>query len=121
MMPFVVSNSTEFLSDDEIKIHLALCDVDVMVKKGRDVYIDAVVKVFASASECKSAVVVSDVELADELTPKDAGIEIYFAKGGDDIWDIAKQLKVKPEIVEKQNQDLTFPLEKDENIAIYYN
>ena len=120
-IPFVVSNSTEINPNTAINVVAKLCDVDVMVKKGRDVYLDASVKVFVNVTECVSGVVISDIKIGEQLEPKDAGIEIYFAKAGDDIWDISKQLKINPELIERQNQELEFPLEKDENIAIFYD
>ena len=120
-IPFVVSNSTELPEGSEIRVVATLSDVDVMVKKGRDVYLDACLKVYASVTQCVSGVVISDVQVGEPLQKQDEGIEIYFAKSGDDVWDIAKELKVDPLLIETQNSDVVFPLEKDENIAVYYN
>ena len=63
---------------------------------------------------------VSNVNSVGELEPKDSAIEVYFAKSGERVWDIAKGLKVSSEMICNQNPDITDPLEKDQNIAIYY-
>lgn len=120
-VPVVLTSNTELDNNSQIKVFETLSDVDIMVKKGREVYIDALVKVFANVSKCTGGAVISELTFGDNLPEKDAGIEIYFAKTGDDVWDIAKQLKIKPEIIEQQNQEICFPLEKDENISVYYN
>ena len=120
-VPVVLTSNTELDNDSQIKAFATLSDVDIMVKKGREVYIDALVKVFANISQCNDGAVISGLTFGDNIQERDAGIEIFFAKAGDDVWDIAKQVKVKPEIIEQQNQEICFPLEKDENISIYYN
>lgn len=120
-VPTILTSNTDIDKDSQIEVFATLCDVDVMVKKGREVYVDAVVKVFANVCVTKSGAVISEVEFGEEISASDAGIEIYFAKAGDDVWDIAKQLRVNPEQIEKQNQEILFPLEKDENICVYYN
>ena len=120
-VPVVLTSNTELDNNSQIKVFATLSDVDVMVKKGREVYVDALVKVFVNVFECEQGVVISELGFGEKLEQKDAAIEIYFAKAGDDVWDIAKHLKIKPETIEKQNQELCFPLEKDENICVYYN
>lgn len=120
-VPTILTSNTDLDANSQIEVFATLSDVDVMVKKGREVYVDAVVKVFANVCVTKSGAVISKVEFGEFISASDAGIEIYFAKAGDNVWDIAKQLKVKPEQIERQNQEVSFPLEKDENICIYYN
>ena len=56
----------------------------------------------------------------DEYPQKDCAIEIYFAKAGENTWDIAKKLNIKEELLYNQNPDLKEILEKDEKLAIYY-
>ena len=118
--PIILTTNTEIDKNAQIEVFATLCDVDIMVKNGRDVYVDAIVKVFANVHVCQSCAVISEVSYGDAIQTNTAGIEIYFAKAGDDVWDISKQLKVNPELIEKQNQEIIFPLEKDENISVYY-
>ena len=65
--------------------------------------------------------VVTKIDEIRTLPQNDSAIEIYFAKTGDTIWDIAKELKVTEEQLLNQNPDLVSPLEKDEKVVLYYN
>lgn len=118
--PFIISTQTDYTSDYLTDLDIQVCDVDVMVKRGKDVYIDAVVKVRTNVCVASQGAVITDVTYLDDLPQKDCAIEIYFAKAGEKVWDIAKKLCVMPEVLYAQNQDLTEVLEKDEKLAIYY-
>lgn len=118
--PFVVSTKTdldgELLTDLEVLVE----DIDVMIKKGKDVYIDALLKVRTKVCKTTRGVVLSDVEYSEPLPLKDCAIEIYFAKAGEKVWDIAKKLFVTPETIYIQNPNIQEILENDEKLAIYY-
>ena len=118
--PFVLNNKTDFPENSDVDVFVALKDVDVMVKKGRDVFFEAKAKVFATASQNTSGAVLAAVEEGDELLPKDSAIEIYFAKAGETIWDIAKELKVPEDLLTNQNPNVTDPLETDQSLAVYF-
>lgn len=64
--------------------------------------------------------VISELSFTEQVPQKDCAIEIYFAKVGEKIWDIAKKLFVKPEEIYSQNPMVGEVLEKDEKLAIYY-
>ena len=118
--PFVIGTKTdlegELLTDFDVLVE----DVDVMVKKGKDVYIDAAIKVRTTVCKTTRGVVMSDVEYSEPLPLKDCAIEIYFAKAGEKVWDIAKKLFVTPETIYMQNPNIQEILENDEKLAIYY-
>lgn len=118
--PFVVSTQTEYEGDFLTELDVLVEDVDVMVKKGKDVYIDAVLRVRTKVCKTVSGVVMSDVEYSEPLPLKDCAIEIYFAKAGEKVWDIAKKLFVSPETIYIQNPNIQEILQSDEKLAIYY-
>lgn len=119
-IPFAVSSQVDYdgtiLLDTDIKV----CDVDVMVKKGRDVYVDATLKVRSNVCKTTNGAVISELNYLEEYPQKDCAIEIYFAKAGENTWDIAKKLNIREEQLYNQNPDLKEILEKDEKLAIYY-
>ena len=55
------------------------------------------------------------------LTPKEACLQIYFARKGNTLWDISKDLQCKPEQILEQNPNITLPLETDEKIVYFKN
>ncbi len=119
-IPFVVSTKTDYEGDVLADLSVAVEDVDVMVKKGRDVYVDALIKVRTNVCKNVHGAVISELVYADQVPQKDCAIEIYFAKSGERIWDIAKKLFVKPEEIYSQNPQVHEVLEQDEKLAIYY-
>ena len=120
-IPFVVSCQTEYEGEVLTDLSVLADDVDVMVKKGRDVYVDALIKVRTNVCKKVQGAIISELVCADQVPPKDCAIEIYFAKSGERVWDIAKKLYVKPEEIFKQNPQISEVLEKDEKLAVYYS
>ncbi|MBE7075195.1 MAG: DUF3794 domain-containing protein [Clostridiales bacterium] len=119
-IPFVLDKKVDLNSDVLLESYVCLYDVDVMVKRGREIYFDAKAKAYVNVSRATNICMVTKTENLEILPVKDSALEIYFAKKGESFWDIAKNLKIPSEIIANQNPNLTDPLEKDENIAIYY-
>ena len=119
-IPFVVVTQTELEGEYLLDLNVSVKDVDVMVKKGRDVFVDAVVCVYTNVCKSNQAAVISQLEYKEELPAKDCAIEIYFGKAGEKVWDIAKSLNVKPEKIYTQNPGVADVLEGDQKLAVYY-
>ena len=119
-IPFVIASPTDLSENSELSSNLCLENADIAVKKGREIFFDAKIKALIGGCEELSFNAVVGAERIGEVEPKDASLEIYFAKMGESIWDIAKNLKIPSEIIINQNPNLSDPLEKDEKVAIYY-
>ena len=120
-IPFVVSDKTSANCDNpEISVFAVLYDVDVIVKKGRDLYFDGKLKVHVEYDCEEISAVINSVTPKEEAVERDCAIELVFAKGGMDAWDIAKQFKVREDMLLMQNPDVVFPLQEDTNVIIYY-
>jgi len=119
-IPYVLNKKTEVSENAFLEAYICLSDVDVMVKRGREIYFDAKAKAFVNVS-CKQPVaMVSKVESLGALPQRDGAVEIYFGKAGESFWDIAKNLKIPTETIISQNPDLVDPLDRDQNIALYF-
>ncbi len=119
-VPFVVSDKTNYDDNTQVSVTATLTDVDVVVKKGREFLFDAKIKATVNYFSDNVGAVISGVEMSDAYEERDYAIELVFASAGQSAWDIAKAVKVKEETVLMQNPDVIFPLEKDENIVVYY-
>lgn len=117
--PFSVSEKTN-LTDAVTSVNITLTDIDAMVKKGREVFFDAKLKIEVCYYEEETGAVMTDLVLGENLSKRTHPIEIYFAHKGESLWDIAKSLKVKDSLIFEQNCTLTDPLEKDEKIVLYF-
>lgn len=120
-VPFVVSDkSSANCEDAQVNASAVLYDVDVVVKKGREFYFDAKLKINVEYDCDEIEAVISRIESASDYPEKDCAIELVFANQGQSSWDIAKSLKVREETICLQNPELVFPLEKDENVIVFY-
>lgn len=119
-VPFVVTCQTELEGEILTDLEVMVKDVDVMVKKGRDVFVDATVVVNTSVSKVVRGAIIKELNFVEKVPDKDCAIEIYFAKAGEKVWDIAKRLFIKPENIYLQNPNVGEVLENDEKLAIYY-
>lgn len=120
-VPFSTSEklSTE-IKDLETKVQVALSDCDVIAKRGREIYFDCKVNVFANLWHKEVKEVITKVDEGRTFDAKDSAIEIYFAKTGDTAWDIAKELRVTTDVLMGQNPTLVSPLENSEKVVVYY-
>lgn len=120
-VPFVTSEKYISNSDKtQVSVQVALADCDMIAKRGREIYFDCKIKVYANVWQESQQTVISNVEYKEAHKEKDSAIEIYFAKMGDTFWDIAKELNVDEALVAGQNPAVKNPLESDEKIVLYY-
>lgn len=119
-IPYVLDKKVDYNNDVLLEPVITLCDVDVMIKRGREIFFDAKAKAFVNVAIKENICLVTNTESMGVLPTRDSALEIYFAKMGQSFWDIAKNLKIPTETIANQNPNLSDPLEKDENIAIYY-
>lgn len=120
-IPFVVNDKLNIdASNATINVIPMLYDCDVMAKRGREIYFDCKLKVFANISYDKTFDIISSVEVGRTLPENDSAIEIFFAGANSTHWDIAKQLGISEAMLVEQNPSLPNPLDKDEKVVIYY-
>lgn len=119
-VPFVLDKKCGFADDAVLEVCFGVTDVDTMVKRGREIYFDAKIKAFINVSQKKCVNLICKAESIGTLPDKTDAIQLYFGKRGESFWDIAKNLKISSEIIRNQNPELSDPLEKDENIALYF-
>lgn len=119
-IPYVIDKKVDLDEDVLLEPSVYLSDIDVMVKRGRELFFDAKAKAFVNCTKEENHSYIKRAEIIGELGPRDGAIEIYFAKAGESVWDIAKNLKIKPEQILEQNPNISDPLEKDQNIALYF-
>lgn len=120
-VPFVITD--KFNVENEggtLQVDAIVCDVDVAVKRGRELFYDAKIKACVNYCHDEVSGVITDVVATEALPEKDCGIELVFAKAGQDSWDVAKEAKVKEDMLLLQNAEVVFPLQEDEALVLYY-
>ncbi len=119
-VPFTISEKTSNSEGSEIVVNQIIDDVDVIVKRGRELYFDAKIKANVKCYKEETDAVITDVAVGEELPERDCAIEIYFGKEGDRLWDIAKSLNVSLDVLKEQNVTVPDILENNTNLTVYY-
>ena len=119
-IPFSVENKfDEFNDGDELSVCAMIKDVDVKCKKGKDINLDLDLSFIVNAFNSLEEMALTNVTVGEALTPKEACLQIYFARKGNTLWDISKGLVAKPEQILDQNPNINLPLENDEKIVLF--
>lgn len=119
-IPFSIKDKTSFEGDGTLWTDIILTDVDVSVKKGRELLFDGKIKANVNYFTDVTNAVISDVSQGEIYEEKDYAMEVLFGHTGDELWDIAKSAKVKEEQVLAQNPDVVFPLSEDSSLILFY-
>ena len=120
-VPFVITDKFNVENiGGNLDIDAIVCDVDVAVKKGRELFYDAKVKAIVNYCYDNISAVISQVEASEDYPEKDYGVELIFAKEGQTSWEIAKEMKVKEDLLVEQNPDVIFPLLDNQNLVLFY-
>lgn len=119
-IPFSFSEKFDGTCQLDLIASTILTDVDVVVKKGRDLYYDAKIKVAICCYYDKVMAVISDASVSEPLAERDYAMEVVFAHSGQSAWDLAKMVHVPVQQITAQNPETAFPLEEDSSIVLYY-
>lgn len=119
-VPFAFSDKFDCQCDGFVMASAMISDVDVVVKKGRDLYYDAKIKVDVNCSYDRISSIISKAEILDVLPERDYAMEVLFAQSGQSAWEIAKSAHVPLEQVVAQNPEATFPLEEETSLVLFY-
>lgn len=119
-VPFTLSDKFNYQEGGILTAEAVVDDVDVSVRKGRELFYDAKVKINVSYCYNRVSGIISDATAGEDYPAKDYAMEVVFARSGDELWDIAKHSKVKEEQVLSQNSDVIFPLAEDTSLILFY-
>lgn len=119
-VPFSLENRfDEIMEGDELSSCVMVKEVDPKCKKGKEINLDLDLMVCVNAFNTSEEMALTDVVVGEPLSPKEACLQIYFARSGNTLWDISKGLVAKPEQILEQNPNINLPLEQDEKIVLF--
>lgn len=120
-IPFNLSLRTdESLAENDLySLKIIVNDIEARNKRSREIDIIADVVISIETNSDNNSAVLSDITLGDKRGNENSAIGIYFVNKANDLWDVAKFLLVSPDLIEKQNPGLEFPITKPTKIMIY--
>jgi len=118
-MPFSTSTSVDYKDDVEINVQVSLTELNSRVRRGKEIEVSALLCVYANVYSTTNSVVITKVEEEDEYPDNECAMSFYITREGDDIWRIAKELKVSPDTIIAQNSNLIDPIESGSKVVVY--
>lgn len=101
--------------DAEVSAEVEYCSFE---GAGRDISVKFMMDVQMRAFSRSGFKLVSDLEETEESVPHKNGITIYFADGGESLWDIAKRYSTTLEGVKRFNPDIEDNVQQGQKILI---
>ncbi len=109
----------ELKENDVVDISLKMGEVVVKNKKGRELEVIANVYVCYNIATPIISAFTTSITLGDQKLPPEYPLEIVVVKEGDSLWDVAKKLSVKEELLIAQNQNISLPLVGGEKLVVF--
>ncbi len=119
-VPFQISEKTKASENATLLSSAILTDVDVVAKKGRELFFDGKVRAIVQICEDEVSAVISDAKEGEALNERDYAMQLVFAGQGATLWDVAKMNRVKENVIAEQNPNVIFPLQENQQIIIFY-
>ncbi len=104
---------------DEAEAEAVVSGLSVRKKSDGSVVAEATLKLCVKMYKNLQDEYVCQVTDGEEYPKTQSAFQIFALRESEDLWQVAKRLKKRPEEVEKCNPDLHFPVKKGEKIYIY--
>lgn len=88
------------------------------VKAGKEIEVSAMIDYAVTMEEQIAEKYLKSVEIGEEKVSNINGVKVYVSKGNQTVFDVAKVLNVRPEVIEKENEVEDF-FEKGQKIYVY--
>ena len=119
-IPFSTKVQMEGIKEDDIIVGKAFADtIDVRIKRSQELDILADIKLNITAMRNENINLVSDIEIGEPKLVNECALSVFVVQQGKTYWDIAKQLSINVEELQKQNADLVLPSENVEKVVYY--
>lgn len=118
-IPFSNKFDATDLNSEGLFITAHIVDIEVKARKGKEINATVDVVFSVDSYQTENQVCVKEIELTEELLPRDYSLAIYIAPKGSSLWEVCKHLLVDEEELMSQNPDVVFPLESPQSIVYF--
>ena len=106
--------------EEEIcEVECLVCGLNVRRKKSGETEADATLKMSVSAYNQAEWSYVSQAEEGEAFGESDCAFSVFLPEAGEELWQVAKRLHCEPEVLQKNNPDLEFPVKMGQRIYVY--
>ena len=119
-IPFAINLDVDGVKEgDDLFVGGDVVDITAKAKKGKDIEIEAEISFRVNNYSKTAQTFVKEIVLTEELAQNPYPLEIYLAPAGASLWDIAKHLNVREDMIVAQNPDAVFPLDAPQSIVYF--
>lgn len=104
---------------ENCEVECLVCGLNVRRKKSGETEADATLKMSVSAYNLAEWSYVSQAEEGEEFGESDCAFSVFLPEAGEELWQVAKRLHCEPEVLQKNNPDLEFPVKTGQKIYVY--
>ena len=92
--------------------------LNVKRRKNGEIEVEGTLKAVTSVYEKCGGEYISEIIEGEPFEEEGYGISVFLPREGEELWQVAKRLRCKPEDLQKSNPTLTFPVKKGERIVV---
>lgn len=118
-IPFSTSRAVDVENSASANTFVSLINVVGKARRGKDLEVSGTLLVYVDLYGDMQEGAITDISIEDEMPENGCAMSFYFAKDGDTIWDVAKDLSITTDDLLAQNPNLTDPIERGTRIVVY--
>ena len=96
-----------------------VCGLNVRRKKNGETEAEATLKLGVRTYETRQWEYISEATEGEALPADTGAFSVFMTEAGEELWQVAKRLNCSPEVLQKGNPELEFPLKNKERIFVY--
>ena len=104
---------------DNVDAVISVKEIEARSKRIKDIDIQVTLSITLNYSQNTNNSIISNVILGKRLENTNKPMGVYIINQADSLWEVAKLLKVSPNIIIEQNPNLLFPITQPTNILVY--
>jgi len=111
---------SDLQKNDIIRLSALVSNVYCKCKKEKEIETDAELKIKITVYSLEKISGYDNIKLLQEKEERKNAVTVYFPKGEDSLWDVAKELNCTGEEIMSQNKDLKFPVGDSQQFVVLY-
>ena len=98
---------------------ISVSSIEARSKRSKDIDIQAELIIAINYSQNETQSIISNVQIGDKLKSSFQPMGLYVVSGANELWDVAKELRINPDVVMSQNPNLKFPITEPTKVLVY--
>lgn len=118
-LPFSITVNADVAIGDSVSAWGQITALSTKIRRGSEIDIKADISVEYTAAGEDVKYIITELKMGEERALPTGAFAIHIARGGENLWDVAKALSTTPELVLLQNPGLVLPLNGGERVISY--